>query len=378
MKTCPKCQQTVNDEYLFCPKCGTNLKNCPHCGKMLPEDANFCPYCGKSTKVETAPAKNSAVPMQQDNAISQVSKPHEQEHADSVFSLTASKDFFENNFISNDGITQIRCKEVKEDNDGNGYSLLFSLDGSIQVESFISMCHAFETETVCLAECFCSGFADEGHPSYFLAKTIEDMSRIRDKFENPYIQFIAKFCHKATRKYCFSLSAYVNSDSLQYCIDSNLLDKEYLLSPGVHDYKRNAYHPDNWKISKEAHDDIVKRFSQMYAQVFYRKNEPNWTTSETSISLSDSLDEWGGHDETITTSIRLTFSKEWTRIENIPWETESEWPCSGQALIFSKPWSEDSAIGLYSYGTHKAWLLKEPYGMPGLWRFEYYSSSSRS
>ena len=180
--------------------------------------------------------------------------------------------------------------------------------------------------------------------------------------------------------FCISLTAEckVNSDALKYCIDSNLLDKEYLISPGTHDNKRNTNPSDNWKISKEAHDDIVKRFSQMYDKVFYHKNEPNWTKSETEISLSDTLEQWVGHDETITTSIRLSFSKVWARIENVPWSIESEWPCSSQALIFSKPWSKESATGLYSYGTHKAWLLKEPYGMPGLWRFEYYSSESRS
>jgi len=57
MKTCPKCQNPIHDNYLFCPKCGENLKNCRHCGKELPEGANFCPYCGKSMKAETTTPK---------------------------------------------------------------------------------------------------------------------------------------------------------------------------------------------------------------------------------------------------------------------------------------------------------------------------------
>lgn len=213
MKVCPKCQHTVNNDYLFCPKCGENLKNCHHCGKELPDGANYCPYCGESVKVET------------------------------TVSTTQSQ------------------------------------------------------------------------------------------------------------------GAHANRTS-------------------------NTNQTDSWKISQAAHDDIVKRFLQMHDKHIGHHNSPSpkWIKSETNISLSDEWESWVGHDDTISEYINLTFSKVWQRIDNVPWNTESEWPCSGQALLFDKSWSHGSDEpwdSHYSYENHKAWLLKEPYGIPGIWRFEYRASESR-
>lgn len=223
MKTCPKCQHTANDDYLFCPKCGTNLKNCHHCGKELPEGANFCPYCGKSAKVETAPVKDSAS----------------------------------------------RTQAEKET----------------------------ATPTISTSE--------------------------NGKLKGFY-------------------------------------------------------------LTDEARKDIRERFRKMRDEVIPGNSgtQPEWKESATIISLSETYEAWVGHEDTITKSIQLTFSKVCIDVKNVPWVEESEWPCSGHALVFDKshskcgnnPWD----YGYYSCVTHKAWLLKDPYGMPGLWRFEYYSSSSRS
>lgn len=416
MKTCPNCQHTVNDGYLFCPKCGTNLKNCHHCGKELPEGANFCPYCGKSAKVETTPAKDSAAHTQQDNVKTQVSKAQKQEHADGIFSLAAPKDFFEKNFISNDGIKRMRCKEVKEYNDDKGYSLIYYLDDSIHAESFASIIHSFETEKICFAECFCSGFNADGYTRYYIANTKEDIRHVQDEFGYPYIRFFATFCNRKTRKYCFSLTAHVNIDSLEYCIDSNLLDRFYLASVTTHIDKPTVQNnastqnmldanpvcvypvkeavipisssPEDsplkgFYLTDEARMDITVRFKKMRDEVIPSNSgtHPEWKKSATMISLSETYKIWIGHEDTESESIQLTFSKVCMGIENVPWSTESEWPCSGQALIFDKSYSkgdDNSWDSHYSCATHKAWLLNEPYGMPGLWRFEYYSSNSRS
>lgn len=232
MKTCPKCQHTVNGDYLFCPKCGTNLKNCHHCGKELPDGANFCPYCGNPVDWRTVVPNNTSV---------------------------------EKKVCTNTSCTQPE-KELP-------------------------------TPT---------------------------------------------------------------SDSLG---DSPL---------------KGFY------LTDEARKDIRMRFNKMRDEVIPSNSgtHPEWKESATIISLSETYEAWVGHEDTITDSIQLTFSKVYIGLKNVPWITESEWPCSGQALVFDKshsqrgdnPWD----YCYYSCVTHKAWLLNEPYGMPGMWRFEYYSSKSRS
>jgi len=232
MKTCPKCQHAVNDGYLFCPKCGTNLKNCHYCGKELPEGANFCPYCGKPIEWRTVAANNTSV-EKTDYANTSCTHPEEE-------------------------ISTPTCG-APEDSPLKGFYL-----------------------------------------------TDEALKDIRERF-------------------------------------------------------------------RKMRDEVIPGNSG---------TQPEWKESATMVSLSETYEAWVGHEDTITDSIHLTFSKICIGLTNVPWIKESEWPCSGQALIFDKshskrgdnPWDH----GYYSCITHKAWLLNEPYGMPGLWRFEYYSSSSRS
>lgn len=66
-RTCPKCNQTVANEYRFCPYCGADVENpqpeaappkesskpatpatvfCRNCGKKIKAQAQFCNYCG--------------------------------------------------------------------------------------------------------------------------------------------------------------------------------------------------------------------------------------------------------------------------------------------------------------------------------------------
>lgn len=48
---CPYCGAVLNDDSLFCTKCGKELPKriaCPHCGASMNEGDAFCPNCGKS------------------------------------------------------------------------------------------------------------------------------------------------------------------------------------------------------------------------------------------------------------------------------------------------------------------------------------------
>ena len=69
MKICQKCNVSYDDDFAFCPKCGSSLAAkietmfCPYCGKKVESDVDFCPYCGKKLKTDlsytNAPATNS-------------------------------------------------------------------------------------------------------------------------------------------------------------------------------------------------------------------------------------------------------------------------------------------------------------------------------
>ncbi|MBP8612522.1 MAG: zinc-ribbon domain-containing protein [Candidatus Atribacteria bacterium] len=44
---CPVCGEEIRNDYLFCPRCFTQIKKkCPKCNATLEKDAKICPYCG--------------------------------------------------------------------------------------------------------------------------------------------------------------------------------------------------------------------------------------------------------------------------------------------------------------------------------------------
>lgn len=186
------------------------------------------------------------------------------------------------------------------------------------------------------------------------------------------------YCGKAE----ISETAAVNDASVAKTACTHIPDMPQIEEPVPTSKSPRSGQAHNLLLTKEIHQDIIKRFKEMHGKVMgsNRGTKPMWEESTTKISLSDTWEHWVGHDDTLSESIGLSFSKVWVNVDNVPWTTESEWPCSGQALVFDKSRSSDSDDpwdSHYSYVTHKAWLLKEPYGLPGLWRFEYKSSKSR-
>ena len=67
MKTCPNCNNSVEDEALFCDSCGMKLPEemeleskpefifCMNCGKKCTSDSTFCYECGASLEDKTEP-----------------------------------------------------------------------------------------------------------------------------------------------------------------------------------------------------------------------------------------------------------------------------------------------------------------------------------
>jgi len=54
---CPSCRRRVEDEFLFCPWCGTRLRQrCVRCEKAMLLSWTLCPYCGAERGTLPAPA----------------------------------------------------------------------------------------------------------------------------------------------------------------------------------------------------------------------------------------------------------------------------------------------------------------------------------
>lgn len=58
-QSCPKCKETVNPGFAYCPHCGGPMQNvCPSCGKKVEESWKACPYCGERLKEAEKPTNN--------------------------------------------------------------------------------------------------------------------------------------------------------------------------------------------------------------------------------------------------------------------------------------------------------------------------------
>ncbi|MDD2870556.1 MAG: zinc ribbon domain-containing protein [Candidatus Gracilibacteria bacterium] len=49
---CFSCQEAISPDFIFCPKCKTNLKmQCSRCNKMIQSNWDICPYCGTEKNI---------------------------------------------------------------------------------------------------------------------------------------------------------------------------------------------------------------------------------------------------------------------------------------------------------------------------------------
>ncbi|MBQ2023145.1 MAG: zinc ribbon domain-containing protein, partial [Lachnospiraceae bacterium] len=68
---CPRCQTTIKDEYVLCPKCGAKLRPfCPNCSAPVEPDWTVCPRC--ATPLEEI-SRDVVVPVQKkDKSLSKI------------------------------------------------------------------------------------------------------------------------------------------------------------------------------------------------------------------------------------------------------------------------------------------------------------------
>ncbi len=56
-KTCPGCNNPVQEAYLRCPQCGKGLKShCSSCNRIVETSWQFCPHCQASLTGGTPPS----------------------------------------------------------------------------------------------------------------------------------------------------------------------------------------------------------------------------------------------------------------------------------------------------------------------------------
>jgi len=57
VEVCPACKELIEQDYMVCPQCYTQLrKKCPDCGCLMELNWTVCPYCGSKTARHRVPA----------------------------------------------------------------------------------------------------------------------------------------------------------------------------------------------------------------------------------------------------------------------------------------------------------------------------------
>ena len=116
-KTCLKCGCVLDDDAVFCPKCGRKYRAAPvcvKCGHELTPDSRFCPICGTmqapgssgggagenylkkgfetfADKINTMAGESGKVDIRVKELFSEVFKSHAQEEKDELFVCGTSK-----------------------------------------------------------------------------------------------------------------------------------------------------------------------------------------------------------------------------------------------------------------------------------------------
>ena len=106
---------------------------------------------------------------------------------------------------------------------------------------------------------------------------------------------------------------------------------------------------------------------------------PQWKESSRELSITGEYEHWVWHDESLSGSIEMKFRRlyPWEWDEPSEWSTESEWPCEGEFQYLNESKNEGNNWN-YSAMTHEAWMIKAPFGLPGVWSFEYIWKRDRS
>ena len=127
-------------------------------------------------------------------------------------------------------------------------------------------------------------------------------------------------------------------------------------------------------MQDDGYRQLLELLSKKYSA--YDIKDAQWKESFQMLSVAGSYEHWVGHDETISKSLEMRFEKlsHWQEPEE--WSTESDWPCRG-AHQYLDEYKETGDHWNYTFTGRDAWLLKEPFGLPGVWSFGYEVKGSK-
>lgn len=132
-------------------------------------------------------------------------------------------------------------------------------------------------------------------------------------------------------------------------------------------------------LQGDGYKKIIEVLSEKYHSLdIVDRTNPQWKESSRELSITGAYEEWVGHDDTRSESIEMKFKRlhPWEWDEPPEWSAESDWPCEGEFQYLDESKNKGNNWN-YSTMRHKAWMLKAPFGLPGVWSFEYISKSDR-
>ena len=132
-------------------------------------------------------------------------------------------------------------------------------------------------------------------------------------------------------------------------------------------------------LQEDGYQKLLQILSEKYHSLdIVDHTNPQWWESSRELRITGAYEHWVGHDDTLSERIVMKFKRlyPWEWDEPSEWGAEGEWPCEGVVQYINESKNEGDSWS-YSVMSHKAWMLKAPFGLPGVWSFEYISKHDR-
>ena len=146
---CPYCGAVLNDDSLFCTKCGKELPKriaCPHCGASMNEGDAFCPNCGKSKNEESVEHSEEQESQQAPDVSENNTSKKYLPIIIGVIVLAilgagwwSYKSSMEKTNVNLDSLFTVNLEEVKEDVEGNPTDKLSQFREKFTIKNILSL-----------------------------------------------------------------------------------------------------------------------------------------------------------------------------------------------------------------------------------------------
>lgn len=140
------------------------------------------------------------------------------------------------------------------------------------------------------------------------------------------------------------------------------------------------------ELSKESYEELVFCISDFMPGNSYDRSE-KWEESSNRVAVQSTYSHWVGHDDTIAVECRAELRLTNKQAEEVPWmemkEAREEMhyhfrklPCDGLCRI-EKDSNQEGDSWSYLRSWNVVWLIKNLYGMEGVWQLSLYHKECR-